>query len=201
MVDYCTLAEAKSQINTRNPSGTISDDFLSAIITDCSREIDEHCDRHFYADYATRTFDALEDVYGYDLMLDEDLIGVTTITNGDSTTVSSSDYVLRPANENPKYKIRLKRGSSVSWTYQNDPEDAISVEGTWGYNDGTVPPEVIKRATIRLVAWRFSQRDAPFNTRGFPQVGMTEVPTAMPSDVVRMLEKFRRWSMGVPKTR
>lgn len=200
MVDYCTLAEVKAQIATRSNS-TVDDSWLAEIITDVSREIDDHCQRHFYASYETRYFDAAYPaVYGHKLYLDEDLVGVTTITNGDGTTVAASEYVLLPANETPKYAIKLKTSVSTQWTYTTDYEQAIAVEGTWGYNDGTVPPDVVQRAAIRLAAWRYSQRDAPFNARGFPQTGMVEVPTAMPEDVERMLKSFRRLEIGVVGT-
>jgi len=67
------------------------------------------------------------------LLLDEDLLAVTTLTNGDDSVVSSDDYVLIGANRYPKFGIRLKVNSGVTWLYDDDPEECISVAGTWGY--------------------------------------------------------------------
>ena len=70
---------------------------------------------------------------GRELNTGEDLLAISTLTNGDSVVVSSSDYVLDEANVYPKRKIRLKLSGGIIWTYTSDPEQAISVAGTWGY--------------------------------------------------------------------
>jgi hypothetical protein len=64
---------------------------------------------------------------------EEGLLEVTTLTNGDGTTIAASDFVLEPANAHPKFVLRLKTNSNVTFTYTTDWEQAISVEGVWGY--------------------------------------------------------------------
>jgi len=70
---------------------------------------------------------------GRELNTGEDLLIISTLTNGDSTVIASSDYVLDEPNAYPKRKIRLKLSGGIIWTYTDDPEHAISVAGTWGY--------------------------------------------------------------------
>lgn len=155
MVDYCTLEDVKAYLTT---SQSTDDLLLADLITDCSRAIDTLTKRHFYGNLETRTFDAVKNVYRNTLMLDEDLSTVVSITNGDGNTISASDYVLEPRNWTPRYGITLKVGSGKVWTYQTDPENAIAVNGSWGYVNGTTPPEVIKRACIRLVRYQYLEK-------------------------------------------
>ena len=84
------------------------------------------------------------------LLVDEDLLAVTTLTNGDDSVVSSDDYVLIGVNRYPKFGIRLKVNSGVTWLYDDDPEECISVAGIWGY----VPHYVTG-------AWKDSGVDVP----------------------------------------
>jgi hypothetical protein len=187
--EYTSLTEVKRYIST----GQSTDDtLLQELITDCSREIDTYCQRQFYGTTATRYFDAEQDVTERTLFLDEDLQSVSALVNGDGETLSGSTYLLQPPNDTPKYAIKLKSSSSKSWTWYTDPENAISVTGVWGYVSGTVPPEDIKRACIRLVAWRYKQKSAPFETTGLADLGQVVVPSAMPVDVVRMLKPYVR---------
>lgn len=194
MADYCTLAQVKLSLSTTNSgafNGTTSDAILSELITESSREIDDYCKRHFYETYATRRYDAIYPTIDLQtLYLDEDLLAVGTITNGNGDIIPNGSVVLYPANESPKYAIRAL--PNTTWQYTQNWEQAISIEGTWGFNTGTTPPAPIQRACIRLVTWRFKQRDAPFETVAFPEVGAVSVPSAMPEDVARLLDNYRR---------
>lgn len=189
MTDYCTLTEVKTYIGTDKTTG---DALLSDLITQASRDIDVHCQRTFTARAETRKFNALGDVYGRDLLLDDDLLSVTTLTNGDGEALAASSYVLLPANYSPKYAIRLKVSASAFWTYDTDPEEAIAVVGSWGYQNSTVAPDDIRRVAVRLTAWYFKQRDAPFEATGLPELGEVVIPAALPADIQRALAPYVR---------
>ncbi|MBZ0310601.1 MAG: phage gp6-like head-tail connector protein, partial [Anaerolineae bacterium] len=148
--DYTTLEAIKL---TLNEVGTTDDAFLTALITRASRAIDTHCGRFFVGEAQTRYFDAIADIDGQILLLDEDLLSVTELTNGDGDVIASSDYVLLPSNHSPHYAIRLKASGSESWTYVDDPENAIVVNGTWGFSNGT--PDDVEQACIRLVVFMY----------------------------------------------
>ena len=62
-----------------------------------------------------------------------DLLAVTSLTNGDGTVLTTSDYKLRAANSLPAWCVRILDSSSQSWTYDDDPQDAITLDGEWGY--------------------------------------------------------------------
>jgi hypothetical protein len=193
MVNYCTLEEVKAYLKM-NTSDTGSDVLLNMYIEDSSRQIENECSRQFYASYETRSFDAVYPTVDKNtLFVDMDLLGVTTLTNGNGTAIAASAYVLEPANYSPKYAITLKQSTSIPlWQYNEDYNQAISVNGTWGYNLGTTPPSPVRLACIRLSLWRFKQPEAPFNTSSFPEIGAVVTPSAMPEDVLTLLAPYKR---------
>lgn len=190
-VDYCTLVEAKVYIGAVI-TDTSKDALVEDLITDCSRFIDRYTKRHFYATTETRTYNPDRDIHGNLLFLDEDLLTVTALTNGDSATLAAGDYILESPNFTPKWGIRLKFGSGKTWTWQASPENAISVTGTWGYNNGTVPPDEIKIACKKLVAWEFKHRSAIFQSIGSAQSGQAPIPIDIPKDIRDTLDLFKR---------
>lgn len=193
MVDYCTLTQIKRALKI-NTADTENDELLNEYIEESSRQIESECSRQFYASYETRYFDAVyPTVDRYTLYVDTDLLGVTSVTNGNGTAFAASDYVLEPANFTPKYGITLKQSTNTPlWQYDEDYNQAIIVNGTWGYNLGTTPPVEIRRACIRLASWRFKQRDAPFETSSFPEIGAVVTPSAIPEDILTLLEPYKR---------
>jgi hypothetical protein len=132
-----TLADFKAYSVARGQTASISTDATDdGVIVDlleaASRYMDDKTGRQFYPSIETRLYDIPENSY---LWLDADLLSLTTLTNGDASVISSTDYVMLPANETPKYCIRLKGDSSVAWEADsdNDTEQVISVLGWWGY--------------------------------------------------------------------
>lgn len=202
--DYCTLDDIKADqeivdTTTGTPTPSTSDDsFIEGLIHRCSREIDDYCGaRHFYGISETRLFNALDNVDGRDLLLDEDLAYAGTITLGTGDVLPPADYVLLPLNTLPKHQIRIKSSSTHAWSsYFVDPEAAIAVSGSWGYTAGTTPPETIRQACIDLVRWRYRRRHAPFEQAGLGELGQYTVPSGMPSDIQRALGPYRHYAFG-----
>ena len=81
--------------------------------------------------YYTKDFHVKKNFNGEDLMLDEFIQEVSSVTSIGSA-VSSAKYRLIPPNDNNRMYIRF--GSGVS-TYGNSDFDAITVTGTWLYHD------------------------------------------------------------------
>lgn len=202
MSDYCTVAELKV---FNKITASTDDTLLGIFITTASREIDLFCKRRFYGDEETRYFDPTKNCENNVLYVDADLQSVEEIINGDGAEITSDQYVLLPTNPNPagdhqRWAIKLKRSAAVSWTWEDDPEEAIEVTGIWGYVSGTVPPAPIKHACLRLSMWHYHQKDAPFETIGLNTSGEQVVPTSLPGDVERLLDPYiRRGVIGMQK--
>lgn len=146
---------------------------------------------------ATRVFDAVRDVDGQMLILDHDLISVTTLTNGDGVTISASAYTLEgiggERNQAPYRRIRLKTSSALTWRYTTDPEGAISLLGRWGYS--TTAPARIAEICRELVAWQYRRRaNAKDGSGDRPMLtgdGVTILPSSVPSHIRGQLARER----------
>ena len=68
------------------------------------------------------------------LKVDDDLLEVLEVTNGDESEILSSDYILEPGNHYPKYGLRLTQQSGKSWQFSagGDWRQVIPVDGLWG---------------------------------------------------------------------
>lgn len=187
-ITYCSLNDVKAYLTITDTS---NDTLLTSLIEYATSEIETYTRRRFYATNETRYFNPILCVLNYrTLMLDEDLSTVITVTNGDGTVFSTSDYIVESPNYSPYWGITLKASSGKSWTWVTDPENSVSVNGSWGYNNGTIPPSNIKLAAIRIAVWRYKQKDAPFNTMSFPDQNMVIVPASIPADIARMLDQY-----------
>lgn len=156
----------------------------------------------------TRTVDYNDEtVRGRSLLLPWDLCQITSITNGDGTSITPSQYVTSPRLRTvsgsdvlmpavtdawPWYELVLLSSSDVAWTYETDPEAAISITGRWGFS--VTPPAMIKRACARLADWLYQQRD---DMRDRPETAVSQdgillLMSDLPTDVQRRLMPFVR---------
>lgn len=198
--DYCTLEEARAEVGIK-AANTDHDSLLEEYIENSSREIDEYCGRHFYGLEETRYFDPEEDLSedGRDLLLDEDLAAVISVTIG-GTTLPADEFVTRPANVTPSWGLRMLQSSSMSWyDYTDDSENSIAVAGSWGYNPGTTPPAVIRRACVALVRWKFQRKKAAPEGGAGGDKGAFNVSSDIPAEIQRNLRTFVRWRPGATK--
>lgn len=186
---YATLETFKAYLSI--PAAEVTDDtLLRDLLERASKAIDNHCGRRFSANTETHYFEAdmLSDTNT--LHMDDDLLSVTTLTNGDDagTTILPTEYWLIPRNDSPKFAIRLKSDSTYRWEW--DTDGWVSVLGTWGWS--TTPPDDIVQACIRLAAYYYHQKDVPvYETTVFPDSGYVSVPVGMPVDVKEILSAYK----------
>jgi len=190
MTAYTDLETLKTYHGIESESDDV---ILQSLINAASAWIDATCHRVFAASAnTTRYFDAEKDVEGQTLHLDYDLCAINSVTNGDGTTVSASEYVTEPRNYAPYYALTLKASSTVAWTYSTTPENAIAISGKWAWS--VEAPDQIKHACNRLAAWMYRQRDNPADMSNTvrSESGVYLVPSKMPSDVAAMLSPYIR---------
>ena len=130
---YTTLAEYKTWPDIES-TDTTDDGVIETLIQAASRYIDNKTQRHFYPRIRTRHYDVPE---GYELRAKGDLLEVITLTNGDDTTISSTDYILLPADDYPKWGLKLRNTSSVAWELDTNygDEQVIDLAAVWGYHN------------------------------------------------------------------
>ena len=172
---YVELLDLKTYLGVTEDD----DDALLVSLIDRAQAIfDGQTNRTFEATAdTTRRFDATADVDGATLLLDRDLCSITTITNGDSTTIASTKYVTEPRNGTPYYAIRLLGSSGLSWSAASngDHENAISILGKWAYST-TAPADVVEAiVNIATLLYRFKD-----NANDYSRTVVTATSTILP---------------------
>jgi len=190
-MSYCTLNDLKTYLGIETDDDDV---LLSSSISRAQQAIDTHCRRTFEAlEDSTKYLDAVEDVDGRMLYLTSagELCSITSITNGDEEELESSDYVTEPRNDTPYYAIRLLASSDISWTYDEDPENAITVVGKWAYSESA--PDDIVQAAIRLASWLYHQKDNSAEMERPIVAGVaTILPAQLPQDITNLLAPYRK---------
>jgi len=134
------LSEFKAQLAQSGTS--LSADVaarIRSLIVEESDRLQKECHRRFDERIETRYYNFISyarggPLYGLELSLDDDLKSVTSLNNGDASSISTGDIILTPRNEPVKTAIRLDNSKSVFWQIgANDPHGAISVTGLWGW--------------------------------------------------------------------
>jgi len=133
---YATLTDYKAYSTARGQTASTDatdDAVISNLLTQASRYLDRETKRQYFPSVETRLYDIPAD---RDLILDGDLLEVTTFTNGDALTISSTNYLLK-GNRPPYWCISLRDISTVSWTTSSDgsAEQVLSLAGVWGYHN------------------------------------------------------------------
>lgn len=187
---YCTISDLKAYTGI---TGTGDDSLLYECVLRAQAAIERYTGRVFEvpAD-TTRYFDASTDVDGRLLLLGTDLAQITTVTNGDadSTVIASAYYVTEPRNAAPYYAIRLLSSSGYAWEYTNDPENAISVTGRWGYSV-TAPDDVVQ-AALQWATYLYRVKDSQIlDTQLMPEQGIMVVPQGIPKGVTELLKPYK----------
>lgn len=129
---YCTVTEYRAY-NSITSTNATEDAFVEKIIAAVSRYIDRDTRRVFYPRIETRYFDVPE---SRTLMLDDDLLELTTLTNGDDVAITNTDYIIESRNYYPKWGIKLKETTGIIWETDSNANSGqvIDVLGVWGHH-------------------------------------------------------------------
>lgn len=68
-----------------------------------------------------------------ELILMDDLLDLISLQNGDGTTIQSTNVTLIRDGDGPASVLMLKNGHAFTWI--DHPEQAIAVNGIWGWHD------------------------------------------------------------------
>jgi hypothetical protein len=189
--DLNSLRQYMTSGGTPLPADASDDALLTSMIETASRYIDGVTGRTFYARTETHLFNATGD---RTLFMDDDLLTVTTFTNGNGYLFLPADYLLFPLNTYPKYGIRLKMSSNLYWSWDSlgNTEAAISLLGTWGYS--AVPPKDIATLTLALAHNLYKARfgESVVGAARVTAAGVVITPGDIPQWGEAVLARYRR---------
>lgn len=197
---YVTAAELRAWLRIDT---TDDDAQLTLACSAAQAYIERATGRRFEAAAdTTRYFAALPGVYGGaildpdTLQFDDDLAALTSITNGDGTTISTSDVVLLPLNTRPAWGVRIV-SDSVGWSYgDRNPYGAgrVAITGRWAWST-TAGADVVE-ATKELARHMYQNRDqsAYASMPGVSPDGTPIMPPGVPKLVTRFISGYARRS-------
>lgn len=112
-----------------NSASTVDDTLIRAFIQQVSREIDLISGRQFYPTIGSKRFDTPSDTV---LNMNDELMTLTSITNGDGSSIDITSVLLLPANAPCYSRIKLPQ-VVAQWRADSNGEStsAITVTGTW----------------------------------------------------------------------
>jgi len=207
-VAYTTIEDARNYLGI---GASVDDALLAGWIPAAQSQIDQRCRRTFEATsdstryYGSDDFLASEwathaaysmNLRGWDpadryylqrssgiLNLGEDIVSVTSLTNGNGVVITPDKYWLLPRNSSPKNAIKLM--STSAWNINTDQE--IVVTGRFGYS--LAAPADITLATHELIAYWYRSRDSQvFEVIELPG-GQIMVPRGFPAVVEAVLTR------------
>lgn len=190
MASYATVAEFKSYITglTGGVQASFTSDedtLLQTFLDEATAEIERATGRKFAPTESQTRYYREDAVDGDTLHLDTDFLSVTSLTNGDGTTISSGNYWLIPDNRDAKTDIKLKSG--YVWAF--DTDGRVTVAGTTGFS--TTAPADIKRVTKRLAYFYWLKRAASGETT-FQGEGTATQAAEYPADIMKVLKRYKR---------
>jgi len=183
-VAYVTAAEIKAFAD-------ITDTDQDALLDDLALAASERIDRFTGTWFASETMTLEHDYYESHLLrLRCDLLTVTTLTNGDGTTITADKYWLDPVSGPPYRRIEIKPTSGVVFTYSGTAKRAISIEGTWGY--AATAPQTVKEVAIEMVLWMLNRAPDHGMTSASSAFGSRQYSDEMPQEMFNKLRSYRR---------
>lgn len=194
---YATLAEFKEHARI---SDTTDDVQIPRVLNGVSRSVEKYCRRQFNdaGSASARVFEPDNEcvVWVDDFHTTSGLVvQIDTTDDGTfDTTVSTSDYLLRPLNGIwnglagfPSHQIELV-GSGV-WFRPHNRRPSVQVTAQWGWSS---VPDAVKTATLLKAAKVFGRRSSP---HGQPVVGsgdmLFRISRQEDPDVVDELDAYR----------
>lgn len=129
MNTYATLEQLRRSLGL-GAAQHADDDLLIGALEAASRLVERHTGRVFYPWRQVQVYTCSNPTA---LLLRDDLLVLHDLINGDGTTIPAEAARLCPANEAVRSSIVLNR-SQAAFTYIDEPLDAITVDGTWGFH-------------------------------------------------------------------
>ena len=193
-MDYCTLEEVRTELVKQGASAVDDNAIVERIPRACA-ELDRLCKYPPRAGW--RAFDdqlVTDEIRrGAQVKSADDGALLVTVAKGYCQSVSgaacSSD--LKTWHTLPLDQLDI---SNYDLTFLNvfAPRSG-RLFAKLSYRGGfAVLPDDLIQCAVRITAFLYHKREAPFEVTAFPDVGQIVVPSAVPSDVIQALSAFKR---------
>jgi hypothetical protein len=132
MYTIATLHDIRQHLNLAD-SDTSSDDDLLKALQQASHVLESLTNRRYCPAIESRVA-SIDTANPTDLILPDDLLSLSSLTNGDGGSINLGDVQTVPSHADlPTSVLHLING--VSFIYSESPINAVSIAGTWGWHD------------------------------------------------------------------
>lgn len=132
MYTIATLNDIRGHLQLADDD-TASDADLLKALQQASHLIESLTNRR-YCPHVESRIASIDKDHPTELILPDDLLSLTSLTNGDGTAISTDDIELVPQSDDmPASALVLINGES--FTYSESAVNAITINGTWGWHD------------------------------------------------------------------
>lgn len=204
---YVSLADMLGYLNVQTTPSPAQQALLQSDLAAAQTEIERYCHRRFEAPAdQTRSYDATDlqeerRRYGHQfswdtvpfhvnqqvLVVHDDLLSITTLTNGDGTVIPSGGYVLLPRNAPAQGEPYAKLALTSAYAWQLGQDQVLQITGRFAWS--LTAPDAIVVATKMLAAYYWHQRDAQTSDVIQLPDGSIQVPKGFPANVKLLLDK------------
>jgi len=152
---YPSVAQCKVYMNITDGG---DDTTIAQVLADSIAQVERETLRTFVASAQTRNYRAVAPYVTQRktmLTMKEDLVSVTSLTNGDGVVIAASDYQLLPVKGAPFYQIWLLPSASVVFNIGSDGT-LIALAGSFGFSAAC--PGDIFRVILELTDMGYASR-------------------------------------------
>lgn len=184
---YPTPAQCKAYMAI---SGAGEDTAITQILDGIITEIEIITNRTFVSQAATRSFgDEAPTItkLGRVLTFHEDLVSVTTLTNGNGTVIAATNYDLVPPSGPPYYQLILRPMATERFSVGADGT-RITLNGSWGTTAAC--PKDITLAILELV--NLSHKGRADGPAPIIEKGMIIDKSHWPDRIIRIIDSRTR---------
>lgn len=197
-MSFITVADFKTY---RGITGTAEDTLIQSLINSAEQWINREIGRTVATDTETTEYiDAIGNhIEGLSLWVSDcgDCCEISSVTNGDGTTVATASYFQYPQATSTRQpiikRLKLKQSSGLSWTYDDDYEQAIEIAGYWAMFRSDDVPDDLQQAAKEVTAYLYTRRDGgSFETVALPEQGVIVTPQGFPDSAMRIVRRYRK---------
>lgn len=203
---YCTLDEVKAYGTIDTPDAA-DDALIQQAMAAAQNFIDTECRWSFQDETRANEERAFPEV-----KIDDDGYLLIRVDKCPVTAVSSVSYRFKPSDSwtsvdtsiveffptpsttpHPLADSNLIQCYTSLGAYRSVTRPRVKVTYEGGFI-GPTPPATLNWLATRLSWWKYKQRSAPFEKVAMPAAGQVIIPAALPPDLRRDLEVWKRWA-------
>lgn len=132
MYTIATLHDIRQHLNLAD-TDTSSDDNLLKALQQASHILESLTNRRYCPAIESRIA-SVDTNHPTELILPDDLLALSAVTNGDGSSISLADVQTVPNHADWSASV-LYLINGESFTYSESPINALSITGTWGWHD------------------------------------------------------------------